>query len=452
MIFPVLFVVWLLGYSIISFLGKNFNLILKIGLSMLIGLGLQGVFMLLFDLVHIPVSLVNLLGASLVLTALLSFKAKSAYVSDWQNIRSSKFRLGKINFVWIFFLAITCYITYGVAIKGTYWPVTEYDSVAGYDYMAKMIATEKAVNVSIFEFSTNAIVVPRFIYPPLIAGSYSLQHMCGITSPRVVPVMFFISLLIGFYGAVRYFTTHTAAMIATAFMAVTPEMCSHAALSLTNLPNACYSSLALIVLYLYIIKNESSWLYLSAIMMALTLYSRSDSVVFSAAGMGVLLIQAIKTKNFKPLIIYSAIANSLFVAWTLYLKLVLNSNSADFFEKTLFWDGEKLDKIMTYVGNFLVWDTQLYGIGFWLFFLFFAINIKILKSDLTLFLVLSIGSWILYTFLYYQMNYIQAPLDTFMKASYKRGMFCFVPLVWFYVICNQRSVWIFQKIDQFMYR
>ncbi|MBC7390772.1 MAG: glycosyltransferase family 39 protein [Opitutaceae bacterium] len=452
MIFLVLFIVWLFGYSVISLIIKEINLVLKVSLSMLIGLGFQAIFMLVFDLTGIPITLYSLLGASSFITAIISIKKYPVYITDFHRLKSKNLGLAQINFAWLFFLGITIYVLYGISMKGIYWPVAEYDSVTGYDFMAKMISSEKVLKVSIFQFSTNSIEVPRFIYPPLIAGSYALQHMCGTTSPRIIPAIFFICLLVGFYGSARYFTSNLAAMIATAFLSVTPELCSHAALSLTNLPNAAYASLSLILFYLYILKKETSWLYLSALMMALTLYSRSDSIVFSGAAMIVLFYDAFKSKNFKPFIIYSCIANSLFVSWTLYTKYVLHSNSSDFFEKTLFWNPEKLDKIFTYIGDFLVWDTQLYGIVFWLFFLLLIINFRYLKHDLTQFIIVSLVAWVFYTFLYYQMNYIQASLDAFMKASYKRGMFCFVPLVWFYIICNKRSVWAFNKIDQFLYK
>lgn len=459
MIFLVLIVVWLTGYTVISFLGKSFNLPIKIGLSMLIGLGLQSVLMLLFDLIHIPINLASLLGASAIVFAGLSFKNISSYKLDLEELKTIKIGIGQINFVWVFFLGIIVYFVYGITAKGLFWPTTEYDAVAGYDYMAKMIAGEHVLRVSLFQYSTDAMTVPRFIYPPLIAGSYSLQHMCGPLTPKLMPAVFLVSLLFGFYGSVRYFTTNTAAIIATAFLALTPEMFSHASLALTNLPNAAYAAMALLTFFIWTRRKESGWLYLSAIVMAFTLFSRSDSIVFSLAVMAWLVYYSIKNKDYKTIFIYGAIANSLFVAWTLYLRFLLHTNSADFFEKSLFWDAEKLDKILTYIGQFIVWDTQLYGVGFWILYFMFFLNIilhftKISRwnMDLAAFMFIAFGAWFLYTFLYYQMNYIQASMEIFMTASYKRGMFCFVPLVWFYIISNKSSVWLFQKLDNILYK
>ena len=459
MIFLVVLVIWFLGYSIVSFLGKDFNLAIKIGFSMLIGLGLQSVFMLVFDLVHIPISLLSLLSTSFLISVGLSFKNLGTYKHDLKEVRSLELGFGQINLIWLFFFGIIVYLIYGISVKGIFWPVTEYDAVTGYDFMGKLIAKEKVLRISVFDYSTEAMVVPRFIYPPLVAGSFALQHMCGEMSPKIMPVLFLISLLFSFYGCVRYFTTGTAAIIATAFLAITPEMFAHASLALTNLPNAAYASMAILSFFIWTQRKEQSWLYLAAIVMALTLFSRSDSIVFSMAVMDWLTYYSIKNKDYKTIFIYGAIANSLFIAWTLYLRMFLGSNSSDLFEKSLFWDPDKLDKILTYVGQFIVWDTQLYGIGFWMLYFFLLLNlamhlfkIKKWNNDLSVFVFVSLASWVLYTFLYYQMNYIVTTMDNFMTASYKRGMFCFVPLAWFYVISNKSSVWLFQKLDGFLYK
>lgn len=452
MIYFILLLISITGYTIVSSIKAKLNLVLKAGLSILMGLGLQSLLIIIFDLVHIPITLISLCIGSILISIGLSLKFFNVYKDDFKRVKSFQIGFGQVNFSWIFFLGIILYIIYGLYKKGAYWPVTEFDSVTGYDFMGKMIAKEQVLKISLFDFSTSIFQVSRFLYPPLVASGMALEHMCGDLTPRIVPVAYYVAMLFGFYGSVRYFTTHTAAIISTAFLAVTPELCSHAALSLTNLPNAAYVSLSLFTFCFYFSTKEDSWLYLSAAVMAFTLFSRSDSIVFSATACGTLLIQAIKTKNYKQFVVYSLIANSLFFTWAFYTKFILNSTAADFFEKTLFWDEEKIGRILTYVGDFILWDTQLFGLSFWLFFLILALNYKNIRTDITLFLAVSIISWFLYTFIYYQMSYKYGTLDIFMRAGYKRGLFCFVPLAWFYIICNRNSVWMFKKIDEFLYK
>jgi hypothetical protein len=65
---------------------------------------------------------------------------------------------------------------------------------------------------------------------------------------------------------------------------------------------------------------------------------------------------------------------------------------------------------------------------------------------------MGIGAWMLYTLIYYQMDNVKFDaLDFVMKVSYKRGLFCFVPLAWYYIATNQAMVWVFDKIEDFLY-
>ncbi|HAR20774.1 MAG TPA: hypothetical protein DCR46_08925 [Cytophagales bacterium] len=441
----VLVVYWFLGYSMMSFLGKDFNIPFKIGVSMLVGLGMNAFWMFACDILHFPIHLYLLLGLSMALAALLSFKNKEVFKEDWSALQNTQIGFGQVNFSWLFFFFVLCYMVYAISQKGLFWPITEYDSVAGYDYMAKMIAAEQKIKVSLFEYSIDSGTMARFIYPPLVATSYALPYLCGMAMSKIMSIVYFVSLLFGFYGCLRYYTTHLAAIVGTLFMAATPEMFSHAALGLTNLPNAAYASIALISFFIWTEKKTKSWLVLSAVMMAFTLFSRSDSIVFALAVLVWLAYYSFKHKNITQITTYAALSLFLFLAWMGYLKFVIHSNSGDFFEKTLFWDAEKFDKILGYIADFLVWENQFYGIGFWLFYLVLALNYKTLRKDMTVFLVVGFMAWLFYTALYYQMNYKVASLDMFMKASYKRGMFCFVPLIWFYIMANKKSLWLFQR-------
>lgn len=452
MISLVLVVYFVLGYSILSSFGKGLNLALKVGIAMLIGLGMNALFMFVFDLIGLPITLASLLVLAVVLSVLLLVLSKSVLADDFVSLKSFKIGFGQVHFTWVFFFFLVLYFVYGISAKGLFWPTAEYDSVAGYDYMAKMIAREGKMNVSLFRFSTDAYGMARFIYPPLVASSYALPYLCGMAMSKIMPIVFFVSLIISFYGCLLYYTTHTASIIATAFMALSPEMFSHAALSLTNLPNAAYASISIITFFLWVDKREKSMLLLSSNMMAFTAFSRSDSVVFIAAALIYLAYDFLKTKNIKPILIYGFVSSSLFLSWLIYLKFVIHSDSSDFFEKTLFWDPEKFDKIISYVADFMVWETQFYGVTFWLFYLCLVLNFKTIRTDLSAFLAVSITAWLLYTFLYYQMHYAATTLDMFMKASYKRGMFCFVPLAWFYIMANSKVVWLFKKFDDLMYR
>jgi hypothetical protein len=445
-------ITFLLGYSFVTFLAAHSSIIEKMGLSFLLGLGLETVFLLLFDLAHIPITYLTMVGTSTLLALFLIYFKMNSLAEDFKALKNYRIRIGQINFTWLLFFSILLYIVYAISKKGLYWPIMENDSVVGYDYMAKLIAAEGKINNSVFEGMQGTLSINRFLYPPLVSGSFAMAYISGEELSKAITLIFYVSLLVTFYGLVKKYTTHTSAMLFTCFMAVTPEMYSHAALGLTNLPNAAYVSLAIISLFVYTDRKDKEYFWLSAILMSFSLYSRSDSVVFAFAALAWLALEAWRQKDLKPILMYGVISLSLFVAWNVYVKLIIKANAGDFFIKEFFWDPEKLGNVLDKAYSFIVSDTQLYGLTFWAFFLMLAVNYKNLRSDKPSLLVVTLLAWVLYTALYYQMDYVLASLELYMNASYKRGMFCFVPLAWYYVATNKSSIWLFTKIDGILYR
>jgi hypothetical protein len=69
----------------------------------------------------------------------------------------------------------------------------------------------------------------------------------------------------------------------------------------------------------------------------------------------------------------------------------------------------------------------------------------------TLLLLLLVISWAMYTFLFYQMDNSKTDsLNKMMEASYRRGLFSFVPIVWAYVAFNEQVLKIFSRLDEFL--
>ena len=101
----------------------------------------------------------------------------------------------------------------------------------------------------------------------------------------------------------------------------------------------------------------------------------------------------------------------------------------------------------------LLKSTQFYGITFLLFLLVFISNIWNIykKKDQVVCLFLIIISWLFYTILVYQVDYLWDSLENVMRYSYKRFLFSFVPLIWLYIACNQNTKKLFTAIDRFIF-
>jgi hypothetical protein len=73
------------------------------------------------------------------------------------------------------------------------------------------------------------------------------------------------------------------------------------------------------------------------------------------------------------------------------------------------------------------------------------------KGDHLVTLLLIFLTWLFYTILVYQIDYVWDSLENVMRYSYKRFLFSFVPLLWFYVAAGRNINLLFEKIDNFIF-
>jgi hypothetical protein len=102
---------------------------------------------------------------------------------------------------------------------------------------------------------------------------------------------------------------------------------------------------------------------------------------------------------------------------------------------------------------------QLYGVSFVLFFLMLIVNAalifkvgaKRIVNDKLYAVVFFFASFTLYSAVFYLINEKTqgSPLYSLMESSFKRGLFCFIPVALFYVATNYASAWAFDKVEKF---
>jgi hypothetical protein len=452
MIIIALFIVFLLGLSIINTISKEFTTLEKIGASFLIGIGAETIFMFILDVLGIRFTGSLLIVMSIICIILMNFKNIIHY-KEW--ISSKKLSLPKIgikdvDLTWVFFFVLTCYLVYASVAKSLYWPTYAYDNVAGYDLMGKVMAEEGKISNSLFNNDGKPIngLSNRVKYPPLVAGSFAFAYLFNLEMSKIMTSLFFIFYAILFYATLRQCTTKKSSIIFTFFAIISPEFFAFTSLSTTNIPTAIYATFGMIYLFFWVDKRDIKYLLISAIFMGLITWSRNDSVTFSIVGVFILIYYSIKNKTLKELIIFISIAFIPFVSWTLYGKFKIDISQNVFFDR-IDLDYSRAIFILDWIKN-LILNTSLYGITFYAFAIAIVLNInKIFNDNATKLLVIILLSWILYSAVYYQLDPVKmgSSLDKIMQASYKRGLFAFIPVIWFYVAVNQLMTRLFRKVD-----
>jgi hypothetical protein len=447
--------IFLAGLLIVLLLSDKFTLLELLGLPLIIGLGYTSFIMFFLDALKLGISYSNIVTGLAITIVIAAGALAFLYTKKRRNLdflKSQKPSLRGLTLPWLCFVGFGLYLVYGITLKCLYWPPAEFDSIEGYDLLAKAIAHEGTIANSIL---LNPTIVagcgPRLLYPPLFASCNAICYLSGMESPKLITALYFISWLVIFYSFIKRFVPHTVAAIATFMMMVAPEMFANASFTLTNLPTAVYASTAVLSFFIWREKKIDGFFYLSILTLLFGTWTRSDAIVFYPGIMLVLLYDAWKTRSIKYLISYGVISVIPFILWHFYLTAHIERQQDSFFIKSFFFDTHKLGNVLSAAWT-MIKNTSLYGIIFYVFIPVVLINVVNIykRRDMLAFLVIAFGGWLLYTMLFYQMKNTDGSLFApggWMLSGYKRGMFSFVPLAVFYIATNQYALRLYAKIN-----
>jgi len=445
-----LLIVFLLGISILNLAARKISVIEKIGFAFPIGMGIGSLLMFFMDLLHIPLNnIYTILGIYLAIIIAINiflFLKKNGIDFSPQKIIKS-FKIVPINFAWLYLIATLCYVLYGLLSKTLFWPVCIYDSVNGYDFIAKAIEVEGTLNNSIFD-QTDPLYTIRSVYPPLIPLNFGFAYIIGFETSKIIVALFFGSLGIAFYSLLKKYTTHLGAALFTLLLIITPEFAAFSCLSSPNPPCTFYASLGILSLYIWYDKDESAYFWVGSILLILALWTRSETIMFAASGGILVLLKSIKQKKIFPVIFYGVSCFIVFAIWQIYLKFVLEADQAQPIIKYLYWDPGKFSRMWAKI-TMITFSTQFYGVVIYLFLITLLINIKniIVEKDRIVLIVCIMAAWCLYVFVLYQfdIDYTRSSMGGLIESGYKRGLFYFLPVILFYAATNKLSSTLFFK-------
>jgi hypothetical protein len=443
----------LLGLAITLGISRQLKWTEVLGLVFPTGIGAQTFLMVCLDFVGIPLTATTVITVSLLLTATLGVYLffRRDTLKEWV-FRKKTFP--KVNWLWIILLialAVVCVINIA---KTMYYPTFDTDSVRGFNLIGMAVAHEGTIkNLSLY---TGANFQPMthnlyMTYTPLAQLGYAYIYMLGAETSKIFNALIFISFLFSFYGVTSRFVTQASAALATLLMIITPEMLGFSSMSGTNFTHAVYASLGLLYFIVWYYKKIPSMLWLSAALLMLNIWTRNEGLAFTGAACCLLCRTSIMTKQYKKLLLFGALCLFPFVFWQIFLKV----NRLEIAQLIIFkpyWDGEKASTICREMWALLKSPT-FYGYTFTAFVLILLSNVWhiVKKSDQAVTLLLIFLTWAFYTVLVYQIDYVWDSLENVMKYSYKRFLFSFVPLLWFYVVSGRNISVIFEKIDDFIW-
>lgn len=129
-----------------------------------------------------------------------------------------------------------------VAFQDIFWPVTDWDSLALYDFRAKVMVITGSLNqgVQLGYF---------FQYPLFTSALHATAYLSGLGIAKIWYAVLYQASLITFFALLRKRTTLTMSAMGTLFLAIIPLMFSHGFTAYTNLAYTVYAGLGFIYLW-----------------------------------------------------------------------------------------------------------------------------------------------------------------------------------------------------------
>lgn len=448
--------VFVIGWLAVMCLSTLTTRVERVGLAFPAGLGIVTFVMALMDLVRIPLTPAALLAADVVVAAALI-----ALLLPRRNKAAEALRrpvdVGAFNLVWLLLLAFAAWLEYANFQKCMFFPTYDRDSLAAFDTMGFVAGQEHTYGaMSIFTGDyMPGIHGPGspMAYFPLVQLAYAYVYSLGAETSKIIPALIYLSFLVAFYGALCRATSRTAAMAATLFVVLTPEMTSFSSLSGTNVINAAYASLGMIYVLSWMRQRERGLLALGCLLLACNVWCRAEGVAFILACGLLVLVLSVRERKWRALI-PMALTLVPVIFWQIYTR-AFGLTVESFVIAHPFFDGEKASKIAGGAWTLLT-DTQHYGWTFGAMLLALLADLWFIvrrrtEGDAAKLAAIAVA-FVLYFLLLYHVDYRWDSIDNVLAYSAKRFLFCFVPLAWYFAATCRPVAAVMQKFDSWMSR
>jgi len=308
----------LLGLLITLLVVPKMHPVERLGLSYVLGLGFLTLFMFFSYLVGFKFSFVNTLNILLVLTLALLLPTRRKIIPYITNLKTyftlTYFtRIEKLIIIALAFLAIFS------LISTLYYPVNAWDALVLYDWRAKLFVATGSME--------DAISRGYFFGVPLLTSlAHTWVYFLNGKQPEFIYTLFFISFLAMFYGTLREFTTRSISLGVVLIVATIPDIFKHSTFAYTNLAYTVYFVMASIYLYIWMAKEKKGYLFLSALMLGLSTWTRSTEP-FWLINLMILIIYSLYKRKIWQLLLFAFLFFSIRQPWVIFenSKLTLDT-------------------------------------------------------------------------------------------------------------------------------
>jgi len=313
------FLIWLSG-ALLAVLVKTKSFIEVLGLGFILG-----TFMFTLSLIFYhsftgsPINVQAVFIVSGGMTLLLSPFIPRLLILSRQSQSILK-KISRMSLAIKIVIGILFTLVFISAIQNFFWPITDWDAMALYDFRAKIVAETGS-------FSLGRELGYFYQYPPFTSLLHTSVYVLGFQRAKIWYSFLYGSFLLVFYSLSRKQTSPSLSLSATLALAVNPLIAEHAIIAYTNLAYTMFLGLGIVYLWQWFTTRDSQSVILGGVLVAASCWSRSSEPFWLV---GVMLLVGIAFLAMKHKIIKSFIFSILGALLIFWLRTVWPHFTAPF--------------------------------------------------------------------------------------------------------------------------
>lgn len=316
-----LLLTWLIGYLYLSFWKNSFFLLEKLFLSFVVGIASVSFLTFLLGMISLPLTRENILLSLLSICLILLF----LLIGKWGNI-FERYSLQKkrLSLTEMFFCLIIFFVVAWSFSQTVFWPPWEWDTLALYDYRARIIAQTHSLATSIFT-SEPQLTAYNYVYTFSTSLMHALVYVGGGENPQFIYSLFYTSIIVLFYSCLRRKISRLMSLVLTTFLATTPSILYPSTIAYPNLAFATYLSFSTIYFWEWTRYKKVSYFLVSALFLSLSTWIRNSEPFWIVNIIFVAVYLLIFERKIRLLLIYYFLFFPLQQLWPFYQKSIFSS-------------------------------------------------------------------------------------------------------------------------------
>jgi hypothetical protein len=268
---------FLAGFGILNLCKIGLRPLVLIPIATLLGVGVFSIVPFLLQLAYVPLTATNIFVSLVAVCLALNLRSRKALMKLVNQLRRSRWHLELYELP---FLLLIAFIVFLSAWRCFYFPPTPRDLTSGAEVIAEYAVKEKTMVNSVF--TVDLSTTNNQFKPPFITCLQIIYKYAGFPFGQVWLTTVFVCFLLFLYQ-VHSLRLHKiiAGFLLLAFIAI-PEMYGYTIMALFDYSNGVFFCISLYFLFEYFGSEQRKFLALSAILMGIATYVRSETLILAA--------------------------------------------------------------------------------------------------------------------------------------------------------------------------